>query len=316
MLSQLETKDSFDASEPRTSTQNKAPNLSFKDWLNNLHLLVTIVLAICTFLLNGQIQVIQDRFKRNLDFMHEIKPAISELSENKNIAKSKMTLISLYTLAENDKNKYILVNLASASDKLELMETIYNLLEGEYPQGITADTLKNNSVLTAAKVRLAKKLEKSSSPGISPDQTNDNPVRNIGDRNNKQKRELVQASANLLSQLTPNGTSGWIYFGREPTRMGDNIIRENISDAIPFNEAQAILDSPKQGGILTTPKYIIIREDINLRSDRPSNYYKVDQLPGLIGVLKKDLKVEVQAIYRVYSVNKRIGVWAKVKVVK
>lgn len=311
MLSQLDQADSIDSSESKTSIQDKTSKFSLKDWLNNFHLLVTIILAIVTSVMSWKFQAIQDEFKRNLDFMHEIKPAISELSESKSSARYKMTLVSLYTLAENDKNKYILVNLASASDNLELMETIYNLLEGEYPQGVPENALKTNSILAAARARLAKKLEESANPGIPPSQTNDNPVRNIGAEGGKRKRELVQARANLLSQLTPNGTSGWIYFGREPTDLV-----ENVSDAIPFDEVRRILKAPNYRGILTKPQEITIRQDVNLRADRPFSYYKVNQLPGLVGVLRKDSKVVVQAIYRVYSANKRIGIWAKVVVTK
>ncbi|XHX77342.1 MAG: hypothetical protein RBJ76_23330 [Stenomitos frigidus ULC029] len=200
---------------PVASTERGTKGCSLEKFLPSLQLLVTIGIAVGGFLVNTKAEInkseiekanqklsgITAKFDKNKKFADEVTAAIDQLSEGK-AAKAKMTLIRLYTLADTEDQtyKYVLVHLASASDKPELLETITALLEGENPQGIEESVFKKYPVLEAARVKLlVKKTEKE---GLTTQQelNTDQPLSsNIQSKNLVKAGTLTKAEANLLS---------------------------------------------------------------------------------------------------------------------
>lgn len=276
-------------------------------WLQNMQLFATTAIAIGGFLLStkvdntnseiakakSQLDQITTQFEKNKKFSDEISKTIDELSSGKPV-KAKMTLVRLYTFAENPKEKYILVNLASVTDRAELIETVAALLEGDNPQGIKADVLKQYPMLAAAKARIARKVDRDS-PVAQQELTvtqADSPSTPV--------KPLARAEANLLSQLTPENLTGWIFIGRENSET-----KQFESDVIASGKT-----------IPTQNQNVTLIQGMNIRLKRPPQYYSQSSLPQLVGSLRKGSTVKILDTSRVFAETGKVGVWARIEVIK
>jgi hypothetical protein len=275
--------------------------------LQNFQLLATTAIAIGSFFLSAkvdstnseiakarhQLDQITTRFEKNKKFSDEISKTIDDLSVGKPI-KAKMTLVRLYTFAEDPKEKYILVNLASVTDRAELIETVAALLEGDNPQGLKADVLKQYPMLAAAKARIARKVDRDS-PIAQQELT-------ITQANSPSPpvKPLVRAEANLLSQLTPENLTGWIFIGREKAET-----KQFESDVI----------SPSKT-IPAKNQEVALIQGMNIRLKRPPQSYSQRSLPQLVGSLRKGSTIKILDTSRVLAETGQVGVWARIEVIK
>ncbi|MBW4583332.1 MAG: hypothetical protein KME42_27515 [Tildeniella nuda ZEHNDER 1965/U140] len=288
---------------------------SLQKFLPSLQLLVTIGIAVGGFLVstkvdttkleidkaNQKLTEITTKFEKNKKFADEVNTAIDQLSGEKPV-KAKMTLIRLYTFAdtENPTYKYVLVNLALASDKPELLETMTALLEGDNPQGIDESVFKKYPVLAAARAKLARKIEKEGAVTQQELNTGQPITSNSQNKPSSKAETLVKAEASLLSQLTSKDLKGWVFLGRA-------------------NRKTKTLESDIISGSQLDPKInqeVTVTQSINIRLKRPPNNYTLNNLPKLIGTSRKGSKVKIIKVSRVYSESGNIGVWAEVEVIE
>ncbi len=298
---------------PKVSGEESSSS-SISKYLANVQLLVTIAIAIGSFWVSSKVDTakaeiektkteidkanqklneITTRFEKNKKFSDEISKTIDELSAGKS-TKAKMTLVRLYTLAEDPKEKYVLVNLASASDRAELIETVASLLEGENPEGLKEDVFTKYPILAAAKAKVARKIDRTS-PATEQEL---NSSQSLDSQNDI--KPLLKAEANLLSQLTSENLTGWVFLGRENRET-----KKFESNVISPADQQPISNQP-----------VTLMQSANIRQKRPPQYYTLDNLPRLVGALRRGSVIKVIDVSRVFSKAGHVGVWARIEVTR
>lgn len=246
-------------------------------FLQNMQIVTAILVSIFGVVTSGislKVDQLQKDYTRSKEFTEIIKTSLPDLSGN-NPIKAKMSLINLYILAKEEKDKYILVNLAVVSGDRGLMETISDLIADEDPKFIDI----KNQYIQAAKNKLSEKLEQKAL-----------------DKTRQQEGQTDTNSgvleAKILGKLTPEKISGWIFLG---IKTDSN----QLDKATITNEKIPSKDSTQE-----------IANNVNLREVQPK---PKDRLGKIIGVVGDGSKVKIEQIQEYINEYGQTTIWAKIQ---
>lgn len=217
-----------------------------------------------------QKQTLED--KRVQEFAKIIHDQLTNLS-GKESTKAKIALASLYSLAKEDSDKFILFTIAIVSENEGLKNTIADLISED---SYASDTFKEK-----IRVKLGKRLTPSS------------PNTKVTE-NKFEVTKQTEVETKFLQKLTQeqDKINGWIYLGKvksgSSTLSGDKTIKTN--------------EIPVVNAIIETAT------SINLRENHPSGR----GLGAIKGIFAKDSRLRVKDIKQVKIDPKYNAVWAEV----
>ncbi|QZZ19674.1 hypothetical protein J5X98_20420 [Leptothermofonsia sichuanensis E412] len=145
---------------------------------------------------SNRLQEIDQETRRVQEFARRIQDQLPNLTD-KNSAKAKIALASLYSLAREESDKSILFTVAIVSDNEALRQTIADLILG--------DASASGGFKRDIEAKLQKRLTAQSREAATQDQTD--------------KANRTETEVKLLQQLTAERPtiSGWVYLGKVPT---------------------------------------------------------------------------------------------------
>jgi hypothetical protein len=153
---------------------------------------------------SNRLQEIDQETRRVQEFARRIQDQLPNLTD-KNPAKAKIALASLYSLAKEESDKSILFTVAIVSDNEALRQTIADLILG--------DASASGGFKRDIEAKLQKRLTAQSREAATQDQTD--------------KANRTETEVKLLQQLTAERPtiSGWVYLGKVPT--GTNTLADD-----------------------------------------------------------------------------------------
>ena len=220
------------------------------------------------------------KFSKSQVIAKEIKDSIPILSDT-NTAKAKMALLSLYSLAQDDKDKFLIVNLAVASDREELKKTITEII-----------ALTESSQM---KVKLKKYP-----PLIATKNESTKSAESFEKKNPNNEGRLPEGrQSEILINLTPQNINGWIFLGRLKKGTKTQLDNSTIdSNTIPIKN------------------YIVTaKEGLNVRKDKPTNNYTIQELSSIVGGVGKGSRVKIIDPSIILNKNGNQGVWSSIQVI-
>ena len=222
---------------------------------------------------NGrQLQAIDQRTKRVQEFSKRIQDQLPNLTD-RDPAKAKIALASLYSLGETDLDKSILFTVAIVSESKDLRETITDL--------IASDPSASPEFKKDIETKLQKRLTAQSREAAAQDSTDNN------NRVSGAKEEVK-----LLQQLTADRSQidGWVYLGK--VLPGSNNLAEDKTI-----KATSI---PAVGGSVQADTSINLRD----AGSRQGN---------IIGAISRNSTLKVEELkQRPIPNSKFVAVWARV----
>lgn len=216
---------------------------------------------------------------RNHRFVEEIGKVTNTFSIDKE-AQAKISLTRLYALAQNENDKTVLLNIATASGKTSLMATMIDLIEDDPsfqdPKNPVFQKNRNRVAFKATKNRLADTVDKK----VQESNESDTPP------------PVVEAG--LLDKLTPKGTPGWILLGKRLDNeqlQGEVITETNTKDLSNKNPRELITN-------------------VNLRDSEPKKTGQGE----IVGIVSKGSKINIIRTLDIVNSSKETEVWVEVKV--
>lgn len=311
-------------SEEDSSLQEKEPEkrgfwklFSFSQ-LSNLEKLIGSLIALLTALNTVWLGAIEKRVDAGQYFAKEIKDSVEELAES-NSRKSSVSLASLYSLADSEDKKNILIAIALSGNDDTLNRAIISLVLAEKPQ-LRRQLLNANPGLRDA----TKAMEDRWISAHAESQS-------IG-ANADIRPQITNASTQMYSQFSYRELQGWILLGRLPKEVEkyfeDNKIRE-LTQQIEFIEDLYLVTEGKTIG-LTDSKIKVsdikkfsnpISSPIYIRQAPPSNEYNLKTLSenpnfAVIGILCAGSEVKVLDYKPVKPESGNYSLWGLVEVEK
>lgn len=241
--------------------------------------LISLFNAVVILWNNDKIQDItrqQNATNQDNLFHERLKASLNDLSSS--AKKAKLTIITLYPLANNIKNKCILLMIARATEQENLSETLYQLILYE----------KIDPSEKCIVVEFGYRLKSY----------------NIGDKKLQQKQtekdDIIKntgGQVEILSKLTPKNLSvdKWIFIGVQTSQKRlDNATIE-------------LKELPTKGGIYKVVTFV------NLRSRA---YSKENGLGDIVGVLGENSRIKVLDIKKVENKIKQQRIWGRIQILE
>ena len=232
--------------------------------------------------------------KRIHEFSERIIKSIPVIT-GEEIIKSKVALVALYVMAQDNNDKKNIIHIALMSEKKELQEAIRFIMKndpdtGKELQQYTLDIMNSQASEQIEDINNKKLQNEQKNTGLTTLEDNDTaktdvPLEDI--------TLQIKTSADLTTRIS--GKEGWIYIGK--------IEKEDESEKILKGKTISVERIPKQNDKIITSTFV------TLRNKGTSINSKV------IGILPKNQTVEVLKVTD--GVELRSGAkafWAKVKV--